>query len=345
MTQPILPVVNSITRPDPFDSWGPLQLPTSPGQAFTTVFDGWGKGAGSLSQPPSDGALACCLDFLAVLLETDQFVQAAWQSAMYGGGEGRVIRKVYLHDPREVAFNTTDLPALYMWRESATQGWIADDYLRDNTLVKGLWIFPIPGKQEAQRVRSVFANVLPKAMATGIERGRTPGWVQPGDPDPSAAAQGSLFYTYAGFDEFTLVSWAKASVDIRNPETARGRGTTGDYYALDLSFRLVECQVYGIGREPPFYPDDSLEDTVQTEDPIGSIATAWAASTFYGPAAIVVPITPNGFFYVGLFANTKSGATEPTFPTTPGATVTDGTQTWTCVGRIDGASITGVFAP
>lgn len=56
----------------------------------------------------------------------------------------------------------------------------------------------------------------------------------------------------------------------------------------------------------------------------------WEASTAYTLGDIVKPTTQNGYEYVALNSDT-SAATEPTWPTTPGATVTEtGDQQWLC---------------
>ena len=58
--------------------------------------------------------------------------------------------------------------------------------------------------------------------------------------------------------------------------------------------------------------------------------TPWAASTAYALATIVIPTANNGLWYECTTAGT-SAASEPTWPTTPGQTVTDGTTlVWTC---------------
>ena len=54
-----------------------------------------------------------------------------------------------------------------------------------------------------------------------------------------------------------------------------------------------------------------------------------AASTAYAAGALVRPGTINGYVYKCTTPGT-SAATAPTFPTTPGSTVTDGTVVWTC---------------
>jgi len=63
----------------------------------------------------------------------------------------------------------------------------------------------------------------------------------------------------------------------------------------------------------------------------GQNAPAWAASTVYAVGAMAVPATDNGYTYTSTVAGTSSTA-APTWPTTIGATVTDGTVTWTCSG-------------
>ena len=83
-------------------------------------------------------------------------------------------------------------------------------------------------------------------------------------------------------------------------------------------------------------------------------APNWAASTAYVLGVIRCPNTGNGFFYEVTTAGTTA-ATEPVWPTTVGATVVNGTVTWTCrastvtlataqtVGTINFTGFTGTF--
>jgi HK97 family phage major capsid protein len=71
--------------------------------------------------------------------------------------------------------------------------------------------------------------------------------------------------------------------------------------------------------------------------------TAWIASTAYALGDIVVPILglQNGFRYECTTAGTST-TTQPTWPTVEGATVTDGTVTWTCrAGSYLGSGVNG----
>lgn len=54
----------------------------------------------------------------------------------------------------------------------------------------------------------------------------------------------------------------------------------------------------------------------------------WAASTAYAANDTAIPVTWAQRYYRQTVASCTSGATEPTWPTTPGGTVADGTCSW-----------------
>jgi len=66
---------------------------------------------------------------------------------------------------------------------------------------------------------------------------------------------------------------------------------------------------------------------------------AWQASTAYSLGDVVRPTTRNGYVYECTTAGT-SDAAEPTWPTTVGNTVTDGTVVWTCRANYALANVT-----
>lgn len=59
------------------------------------------------------------------------------------------------------------------------------------------------------------------------------------------------------------------------------------------------------------------------------VAPDWVGSTAYVLTNIVSPTTANGYYYECTTAGT-TGVSEPTWPTTAGNTVNDGTAVWTC---------------
>lgn len=68
---------------------------------------------------------------------------------------------------------------------------------------------------------------------------------------------------------------------------------------------------------------------------------AWAANTAYALNAQRIPTAANGYFYRATTAGTSHATTEPTWPTTVGATVADGTVTWTCHSASEGVGWRG----
>lgn len=71
-------------------------------------------------------------------------------------------------------------------------------------------------------------------------------------------------------------------------------------------------------------------DTPTTYKQISTTSTqVWTASTVYALTTVRRPTVDNGFVYVVTTAGTSSG-TQPTWPTTAGNTVTDGSVVWTC---------------
>jgi len=74
-------------------------------------------------------------------------------------------------------------------------------------------------------------------------------------------------------------------------------------------------------------------DTSQIASGIASqLYATWVTITAYVIGDCVVPkAAPNGLYFKATVAGT-TGASEPTWPTTVGQTVTDGTVTWTCWG-------------
>jgi hypothetical protein len=81
------------------------------------------------------------------------------------------------------------------------------------------------------------------------------------------------------------------------------------------------------GTEPTW--PTTVGATVTEDD---TTATAWAATTALSLGAIRRPTVANTYLYEVTTAGTTAGA-QPTWPTTVGATVTDGSVTWTCRSR------------
>lgn len=75
------------------------------------------------------------------------------------------------------------------------------------------------------------------------------------------------------------------------------------------------------------FPQDVYQGWFRNRD---AVTTAWAALTSKTTSNTVYPTTENGFYYNCTTAGTTA-ASEPTWPTVSGSTVTDGTVVWTAV--------------
>lgn len=91
------------------------------------------------------------------------------------------------------------------------------------------------------------------------------------------------------------------------------------------------------GLTPTLNPIDTAQTVTVTH--AQAAASARANTTAYGLNAYVLPATANGYVYKATTAGT-TGAAIPTYPTTIGATVTDGTVVWTCVGKTAALTVT-----
>ena len=127
---------------------------------------------------------------------------------------------------------------------------------------------------------------------------------------------------------------------------------------LDISslvgLMLIDSVEYPTAKDPKRFRQFSVWSTILTllidETPIAGAAVnifysaahaldqlvtaVWVANTAYVLGNLVIPTSGNetGYQYRCTTAGTSHATTEPTWPTTPGVTVIDGTVVWTCIG-------------
>lgn len=86
-------------------------------------------------------------------------------------------------------------------------------------------------------------------------------------------------------------------------------------------------------------PDDYTRNSVYVR--IKS-CPAWTASTIVDSGWVVIPTSPNGYYYKATKPGTTHASTEPTWPTEVGKRVEDGTTKWECVDEDSGQEGTTV---
>ena len=108
-----------------------------------------------------------------------------------------------------------------------------------------------------------------------------------------------------------------------------------------VPINLTGCTVWLTAKNQDSWQTDAdpaaffqLSTTASTVT-IGPPGSGWVASSFFSNSTYTFPVAPNGFYYLTEAGGT-SGSSEPAFPTVVGATVTDGSVVWTCVGPTAG---------
>lgn len=146
-----------------------------------------------------------------------------------------------------------------------------------------------------------------------------------------------------------MATWYRRALGMAFGSDSAGNAPNIDLLSDDLRMALVTGSYTPNADADDFWDDVSANEASGTGytangqalagktfayTAANSWGTSWSASTAYGGnnAHYVRPTTGNGFIYRATGAGTSAG-TEPTWPTTIGATVVDGGVTWTCIGR------------
>ena len=115
-----------------------------------------------------------------------------------------------------------------------------------------------------------------------------------------------------------LTRWYKAFAAANTEKTTAGEVRSAQQ---DLQLAALACGELNTCLTDLYGCTDAI-----LADPV------WGASAAYSLDAVVESTTRNGYRYRCTVAG-QSGTTQPTWPTTLDATVTDGTVTWTCVSK------------
>lgn len=136
------------------------------------------------------------------------------------------------------------------------------------------------------------------------------------------------------YNEVRRVSSVECSMTMHDlNSTNLARAVFGTASAIAAGAVTNEEEAFYKGAlAPTDYPLDTTVDPV-VDMKNGTSAASRANTTAYALNAYIVPASSNGYYYKVTTAGT-SGGSVPTYPTTIGATVTDGTAVYTCMGKI-----------
>jgi hypothetical protein len=135
-----------------------------------------------------------------------------------------------------------------------------------------------------------------------------------------------------GFTYLVVTAGTAGGSNPTWPVVMGGRVTSGGavFMAIDGQ-RLLDTSAYNAEMRVRTDPDGtvSLLATVASgRIAVGYDPPKWTVNTVKALGNQVVPTVLNGWVYEAVVAGTTHAATQPTWPTTPGAVVTDGTVTW-----------------
>ena len=184
----------------------------------------------------------------------------------------------------------------------------------------------IPGRQG--ELRKIPIGYYQARLASAIKR------VVPFEADAAtyhfvSLTDGSFYRIYQG--DKTAVSFPSQVPMIGSTATTQPT-VVKDYFVYDNKLHLLtgrKCNyVYVPGEGMKLWGQNGIIAPVD----ITSVGRyAYAASTAITAGTGILPSTSNGYYYRCTTAGDT--AAEPTWPTTIGNTVSDGTVTWTCAGH------------
>lgn len=205
----------------------------------------------------SDATLQKFLDYLTAYLREN--LEANWQQV---APSIPIIRTTGLCNPEIAGLNNGDLPGLYVWRSRMQQERMADDWYVDHSEISVMWL-PDPVTQVQVAKRIPFLNGVAKAIYMAIVLGRSPVWVDAGDPDPDASTLGSVLASRANLIMQPVLTHCEAAVaSVRNDkETARYPCVRARIDAHELSIWDISLR----GDSPPAH-QTTLSIAGQTVD-------------------------------------------------------------------------------
>jgi len=155
---------------------------------------------------PNDSVFDPALDYLGAYLMAclnDQLGDS-WKAV----NPGKKFVESYATNSANDLFNERDLPGLFGTRSMSYDEQYTDDWTMVFTDVAMTWV-PQNAVQAKRAMRSTGVNGFSKVITRALALGRSPAWVDPTDPDPTAPKLGSVLVDRARLIRMPYVISAK----------------------------------------------------------------------------------------------------------------------------------------
>lgn len=192
-----------------------------------------------------DRALDVIGGYLAAFLQS--YLGKAWDAV--GQGEP-IVRQFFTHDPENYDFSVDHLPALYLFRQESDDDTvdITEDWQNYSDRIQVFWVFP-PLDQFQLAEISRAAPLIGKTIARALKRGRDPSFVIDGDPDTTAAYEGSVIIRHAGLTKLRGTRWKFGAIAIKQMEDTDPHARR-PFPCMQSSIHIEEIGVDLYGADP-----------------------------------------------------------------------------------------------
>lgn len=144
------------------------------------------------------------------------------------------VQELAFIEPQDKAFNSRDLPGLYLYRETFPNERIADDVFVQRSHVGIRWVPPATNI-DRRSDRAPFINAVSAVINQAVTRERNPAWIVAGDTDPVASVAGSSVFRWCGLSHVINLIESK-----RETVTISVESESADYTGLKVLLGIEE---------------------------------------------------------------------------------------------------------
>jgi hypothetical protein len=201
-------------------------------------------------EPIADPSLGVFGRYLASAITAH--LGAGWAS-LVPGVDSAIVKKLFFHDPNEGAFNDNETPSLWVFREGSAKDPIreSDDWTTRFESIRIFWVLPPTDQFKLLEQRRPAMHAVAAVIEAACRWGRDPSFIIPGDPDESAADEGSVLLRHAGWQGITPGRWLPSKIAIQVGADTRAPVKLRDCVDTKVVVEERVEQRYGTDPEDP----------------------------------------------------------------------------------------------